>query len=181
VWFLNGPTLQSAQYLNPKQVDTAWKVAAIADMNGDSRADLIWQHDQGWLAVWYMNGATQIGGAYLNPSSVNGNAWRIVGAGDLNGDLKPDLVWQHTTNVLSAWIMNGVTATSTMLLSPSQVPAGWKVRGVVDLNGDGKSDLLWRHDNGTVSVWLMQGATATTMTTVAPGFVGPEWDLAGPR
>ena len=61
--------------------------------------------------------------------------------------------------------MNGVTATSMVLLSPSQVQAGWKVRGVVDLNADGNSDLLWQHDNGSVAAWLMQGITATIMRT----------------
>ena len=102
-----------------------------------------------------------IGSSSLNPASVVGNDWKIVGAGDLNGDLKPDLVWQQTsTNMLGAWIMNGATATSTVLLSPSQVQPGWKVRGVVDLNGDGISDLVWQHDNGAVGAWLMQGTTA---------------------
>ena len=30
--------------------DTAWQIAAIADINGDARADLIWQHDSGGAA-----------------------------------------------------------------------------------------------------------------------------------
>ena len=42
----------------PTRSGTAWKIVAVADINGDARADLIWQHDQGWLAVWYMNGST---------------------------------------------------------------------------------------------------------------------------
>ncbi len=159
-----------------------WKIVAVADMNADKKADLIWQHDSGNLVVWYMNGTTRTGSSALNPASVAGNDWKIVGAGDFNGDLKPDLVWQQTsTNLLGAWIMNGVTRTSMVLLSPSQVQAGWKVRAVVDLNGDGNSDLVWRHDNGSVGVWLMQGTTAATMANLVPGVVGLEWDLAGPK
>ena len=182
-WFMNGTSLQQGAYLTPNHIDTSlWKIVAVADMNGDGKADLIWQHDAGYLVVWYMSGTSMIGSSSLTPASVAGNDWKIVGAGDLNGDLKPDLVWQQTsTNRLGAWIMNGTVATSTVLLNPSQVQPGWKVRGVVDLNGDGVSDLVWQHTTGAVGAWLMQGATATTMTSLVPGGVNPEWDLAGPR
>ncbi len=182
-WYMNGQILQHGEYLNPNWIDTPlWKLVAVADFNGDKKADLIWQHDHGGLAVWYMNGSHLIGSSLLNPSSIFGNDWKIVGAGDMNGDLKPDLIWQQTsTNVLGAWIMNGITATNKVLLTPNQVQAGWRVRGVVDLNADGVSDLVWRHTSGAVGVWLMQGTTAATMTNLVPGTVSPEWDFAGPR
>ncbi len=86
------------------------------------RADLIWQHDQGGLPVWYMNGATRIGSEYLNPSTVGGNDWKIVGAGDVNGDQKPDLIWQQSSGgLIGAWLMNGATAASFVMLNPGQV------------------------------------------------------------
>ncbi len=58
---MNGDALQQSMYLNPNQVpDKLWKIVAIADMNGDGKADLVWQHDQGWLSVWFMNGVNLI-------------------------------------------------------------------------------------------------------------------------
>ena len=91
------------------------------------------QHEQGALVVWYMNGSTRIGLESLNPSAIDGNDWKIVGAGDVNGDVKPDLIWQQTSSgLIGAWLMNGATATSMVLLNPSQVstasrqPAAWR-------------------------------------------------------
>jgi hypothetical protein len=49
-------------------------------MNGDGKADLVWQHAvNGQLAVWYMNGTTMTSTNYLQPSSVTDTNWRIVG------------------------------------------------------------------------------------------------------
>ena len=155
---------------------------AIADINGDARADLIWQHDQGALQVWYMNGTTRIGSGSLNPAAVDGNDWKIVGADDVNGDLKPDLIWQQSsTGLIGAWLMNGATATSFVLMTPSQVDRAWHIRGVVDLDNDGKTDLIWQHDNGAMGVWLMAGTTARSMQLLAPGSVAAGWRLVGPR
>jgi hypothetical protein len=155
---------------------------AIADLNGDARADLILQHEQGALVVWYMNGSTRIGLDSLNPSAIDGNDWKIVGAGDVNGDVKPDLIWQQTSSgLIGAWLMNGATADSVVLLNPSQVSTAWKIRGVVDLDGDGQTDLVWQHDNGALGVWLMAGITATSMQAIAPSSVPTTWRLVGPR
>ena len=182
-WFMNGDAVQQPVYLTPNQVtDTAWQIAAIADVNGDARADLIWQHTKGALQVWYMNGTTRIGSQSLNPAAVAGNDWKIVGAADINGDLKPDLIWQQSsTGLIGAWLMNGATATSFVLMTPSQVDRAWHIRGVVDLDSDGKTDLIWQHDNGALGVWLMAGTTATSMRSITPGSVGAGWRLVGPR
>jgi hypothetical protein len=42
--------------------DLSWKVAAIGDFNGDTRADLLWRYYgtgefQGMNVIWYMNEA----------------------------------------------------------------------------------------------------------------------------
>jgi peptidyl-Asp metalloendopeptidase len=183
-WFMTGTSVQQVVFLNPNRADTnEWKIAAVADINGDAKADLIWQHHQGGLVVWYMNGATRIGSAYLNPWSVAGNDWKIVGAGDVNGDLKPDLIWQQSSGgLLGAWLMNGVTATSMVLLNPGQVsPNEWTIRAVVDLDGDGHTDLVWQHYNGGVGAWLMNGTTATSMQLLQPASVPTGWRLVGPK
>jgi hypothetical protein len=180
-WFTDGRAVQQAVYLNPNRLDTAWTVAALADFNGDGKADLVLQHDDGRLGVWYMNGTTLAGSAYLNPSSIGASDWRIVGAGDIDGDTKADLVWLSGSGVVGAWLMNGTTARTTVLLNPAQVGAGWNIRGLVDLNDDDQLDLIWQHDTGMVGAWLMQGLTATSFETLQPGAVGAGWRLVGPR
>ena len=173
-WFMNGEAVQQhrVSHAQPGH-DTAWQIAAIADVNGDARADLIWQHDSG--------GAASLVHERHNPHRqcslsirrrVAGNDWKIVGAGDINGDLKPDLIWQQSsTGLIGAWLMNGATATSFVLMTPSQVDRAWHIRGVVDLDSDGKTDLIWQHDNGALGAWLMAGTTATSIQPIPPGNV----------
>ncbi len=182
-WFVNGQSVSASVFLNPAQVDNVkWKIAALADVNGDKKADILWQHDDGWLAVWYMNGTTVASTAYMSPQSIADTSWRLVGAGDLNGDGKRDLVWRHSTSgVIGAWMMNGASAGSTVVLNPGQISLDWKIGAVVDLNADGKCDLVWQHKGGSVGVWLMNGATATSMVNLTPGAVSAGWTLVGPR
>ncbi len=59
---------------------------------------------QGWLGVWYMNGSNFIGSSYLTPNQISDSNWRIVGAGDFNGDAKPDLIWQHGAGLAAALV-----------------------------------------------------------------------------
>ena len=77
---------------------TEWKVVALADMNRDGKADLIWQHDNGWLGVWYMNGVNTT--SWASDAVERRRYGGIVGAGDLNGDGQPDLVWQRSDGSL---------------------------------------------------------------------------------
>jgi len=34
----------------------------VGDFNGDGKADILWRHTSGVLALWFMNGTTIIGG-----------------------------------------------------------------------------------------------------------------------
>ncbi len=181
-WFMSGDTLQRSSYLNPVSPGSpAWKVVALADMNQDGKADLIWQHDNGSLAVWYMDGVTLIGWTFLTPASVEDTQWRIVGAGDVDGDGMPDLVWQHSEGWVGAWIMSGAQATAWLPLTPGQVDPSWKIRAVIDLNGDGQTDLVWQHRDGWVCAWLMIGAKVASMPFLVSSTVDTSWQLVGPR
>jgi hypothetical protein len=55
-------------------VDSAWVVQGIADYNGDARADILWRHSDGQVAVWFMAGARFLGDSY--PRMVD-QSWRI--------------------------------------------------------------------------------------------------------
>ncbi len=183
-WWVNGPILQASVFLNPNQISPAWKIVAVADMNGDAKADLIWRHDQGWLSVWYMNGPNLTSSTLLTPNQVADSSWTVVGAGDLNGDAKPDLIWQHTTGGwLSAWLMNGATLVDAVFLTPNQVPdTHWKIRGVIDLNGDDTTDLVWQHvSGGWLSAWLMNGTQVISSPFLSPNKVGTTWQIVAPK
>ena len=54
----------------------SWHVKEAGDANGDGKADIFWQHDNGTPGIWLMNGVdvAVTGGALHNP----GAAWHIV-------------------------------------------------------------------------------------------------------
>ena len=86
--------------------------------------------------------------------------WKVRGAGDFDGDFRPDLIWQNeVTGQISVWLMDGTTRRDGRLLSPSVVAdTDWRIVGVADFNRDGHSDLLWQHQsNGLIALWYMNG------------------------
>ena len=100
-WSMNGSAISAAYVTANGSIvmpDASWSVAAIADFNGDHKADVLWRNSSGLLADWFMNGSAISGSGYV---SVNGTpvmpdpSWSIAGSGDLNGDGISDLLWRN--------------------------------------------------------------------------------------
>jgi len=114
-----------------------------------------------------MNGLNAISGAYLIGP---GSGWSVKTLGDLNGDGKSDIVWQHTDGRSAVWLMNGLNAISgAYLLGPG---SGWSVKTLGDLNGDGKSDIVWQYTDGNSAIWLMNGTSPSATSGLNSG---SEW------
>jgi len=80
VWWLDGTTVINTQFLSiSKQTDPNWTIVGVGDVNGDRRADLLWQYTDGTLATWWLNGAQVTGTYFLNPSGLNDTAWKVAG------------------------------------------------------------------------------------------------------
>jgi hypothetical protein len=184
-WHMNGTVLLDYTPLTPSLIDDpGWKVVASADMNGDGRNDLIWQHDGGTIAAWLMNDTTLVDSVLLSPGSVEPDTWRIAAAGDINHDGHPDLIWQHKNGMLAAWLMLGTTMADLILLNPTPVDGGssWQIKGMADFNQDGRQDLLWQHNDGYLAVWYMDGATMLGFVFLNPAQVPPNtWQIVGPK
>jgi hypothetical protein len=90
VWLLGGAQGMSVTTTANIRQTNSWRIAAVADFNGDGHPDLVWQDPAtGSSQVWFMSGAqgTTFNGAVglSEPST-----WRIVGAADFDGDGHPD-------------------------------------------------------------------------------------------
>ena len=53
-----------------------WHVQDAADFNGDGKADIVWQNDNGTPAVWLMNGTAV--DPFGSPLSNPGASWHVI-------------------------------------------------------------------------------------------------------
>jgi hypothetical protein len=80
VWLMNGLVLGSEGFLSPyTSGNTRWRLAQVADFDGDRNPDLLWHHPKtGELYVWYMDGVAARSAGYLNPSRFGNTKWAIA-------------------------------------------------------------------------------------------------------
>jgi Ca2+-binding RTX toxin-like protein len=165
-------------------IPTSWKVAGLADFNGDGRADILWRNDEGALTDWLgeANGRFVANDAnaliYGIPTS-----WKVTGVGDFDGDGRSDILWRNDNGALTDWLgqANGGFVANDAAALIYNIPTSWKVAGVGDFNGDGRSDILWRNDGGALTNWLGQvnGGFAANDANALIYDIPTSWKVAG--
>lgn len=153
----NRRTLNNTSWIASNWRASAVSGARIADVNGDSRSDVVWRHSNGSNYVWLL---TSGGTTPTSLPAVSDSNWKIQGRGDYNANGKADLLWHNSaTGEVYVWLMNGASISSAAPVA-TITDLGWQIAGSRDHDGDGKSDVLWRHQTtGEVYLWLMNGTS----------------------
>jgi hypothetical protein len=147
------PNFASAGEVFWRQVKQVWNVQAVADMDGDGVADLVWRYvvsespDTGVSYIWFTNqgGVPTVrkrGGAPLT--------WQLLGAADLNADGAADMMYLSPQNQLRA--LMATPSRTCANLSAGVVPAGFSVLRYADFTGNGRGDILLRNSAGAVQL-----------------------------
>lgn len=182
-WYLNGSAVVGTYAFTIGRVtDLAWKVVGSGDLDGDGLADLIWQHDQGYLAMWRMQGPQVLATEALSISQVTDPNWKVDAAGDVDGDGKADLIWRNQADGrLAVWYMSGKTVRATFSLSvPARPDLNWKIVGAGDINRDGKADILWQNTaTGALDIWALNGYQVIGQSGPLPGSADLNWRVGG--
>ncbi|MFM0642371.1 FG-GAP-like repeat-containing protein [Paraburkholderia metrosideri] len=147
-------------------------IAAVGDLSGHHRSDLVWTNQKDALLFWMNNGdATFV--ATKGPDYPAG--WMLVGAADVNGDGKADLLWINTfTSELRYWLMDGPKKTGEKTFS---IPPGNYIAAVGDFSGDGNMDLALTDSAHNLDIWANDGKGNFTRNR-ADGYPA-DWTLVG--
>jgi phospholipase/lecithinase/hemolysin len=148
--------------------------AAVHDVNGDGKSDIVWRNTSGDVAIWEINGSAIIATGGLGNV---GGTWSIVAVRDFNSDGKFDLLWRDNSGNTAIWFLNGTTIASTASLG--NIPSIWRVAGTGDFDGDGYGDILWEDSSGNLAVWLL-GSGGQISSTGGLGNLPPAtWSVVG--
>jgi hypothetical protein len=197
-----------AAYTERLEVDpvlAGYRIEATGDFDGDKVTDILWRQVGGASqeqSIWLMNADNTVKQKsqlrYSAADPINalsglpaGSPWKtpteiaVIGAKDIDGDGKDDLIWRNTTaskSYIYFWKMDGVTNLFDKAFIVDFL-VGQTVVGFGDFNGDGKQDVVYRANaagpdgKNTIGIWLMEGVNPGG--TIQVGSIAATGKLAG--
>lgn len=168
--FIHGSNSFSVAHLNSSldftsqtslsdNLDTdVWKIAGVADINGDGYDDILWHSTTGVVGYWLLNEAgNYISGGLTTTANVNYHEWHVVSFLDINNDATADIIWQSEDGIIGYWLLNtdGSLKLWGLFSNDLAVYQDWKVSGFGDINQDGVKDIIWRSTSGVVGFWML--------------------------
>jgi len=135
-----GPSILCLWACNDRRLARGVSIVVTSDFNGDGKSDILWQNDNGQVAIWELNGTTVIGGGLVgNP----GPSWEVIATGDFYGDGHSDILWQNDSGEVAIWELNGTSVIASASLGNPD--PSWHAVATGDFNGDGTSDILFQN------------------------------------
>ena len=208
VWLMEGLTrVDKVEITNPalhrNDIDPPWDMKGVGDLNDSGEPDIIWQRDDGELAIWLMENQEAVRtGRLFNKDPVYEDSkvnpkWQIGAITGLFGDGRPEILWQAVEgeflDQLAYWNVNVAGADfyrsgSGRLIEGGKgrsIQAGWRMKEAADLKGDGKPEILFQGIRGSLkgelAYWVMEAEERMGGSRLNPRNIGSQWDLVGPK
>src|SRR5262249_25277732 len=141
------PSSIRAQYFRTTALD--YDSAGIGDLDGNGRADILFQNDTGDVMVWQTNSA----GGLMSSTSLGQRpaGYLIFGTGNFNSTPGDDILLRSNAGELAIWPTSGISVGANVVIGSTS--PDYHNAGIGDFTGDGQDDLLFRNDAGQIVTW----------------------------
>lgn len=169
LWFQPGKT--DGTFGTRIKIGSGWQIyselTAAGDFNGDGRNDLLARKPDGTLWFYAGTGRVSASSEGYAPAVRIGTGWndyiQVLGAGDLNGDGRPDLLARDRSGNLWRYNGTGTVRGTNEGYAPRTLigRGGWDgftaLAAPGDYDGDGRNDILAWAPDGRLSLWRGTG------------------------
>ena len=201
IWLMEGLNrVNTITVLNPgtglPYINPDWEMMAVCDLSGNGEHDIIWQRDDGELAIWLMENqqAYRTGRLYNQPgqSAVNPD-WEIGAVTDLTGGGQPEIIWQAVSgefeDELAYWnidvqgldFFRSASGRLTHTEGRANIKSWWRLRAALDLFEDGTPEIFFQGISdgfvGEMAYWKLDGVARLAGSRLDPRNIGPDWKL----
>ncbi|MFD8009658.1 N-acetylmuramoyl-L-alanine amidase [Streptomyces sp. NPDC058955] len=182
LWQYQGTGSGTAPFLTRYRVGDGWGVynaiTPMTALRADGTGDIVARDKDGVL--WYYKATGNPSKPFATRAKVGGG-WgvynKLLGARDMNGDGRPDLIARDASGVL--WLYTNTGATPNPFATRVKVGGGWNVYNEListgDMTGDGRPDLIARDTAGYLWLYKNTGGSPNPYATRAK--VGGGWGV----
>ena len=144
--------------------DLNWQIRGTGDVNGDGAEEIFWYNTStGEIAVWEIDETGFQNATFITDTNGEkmiespGSSWKLVAAGDMDGDGNADAIWENmTTKEFAYWKLDGTVYQEAVLITSRPADGPWEFRGAYDANRDGIDDFFFRNSQGQNGMWIIE-------------------------
>jgi hypothetical protein len=117
---------------------TACSASSPGEVPHSAGDGIVWQHSDGTVHFWSIKNGQRQDGMNIGATGPVASEWKLIGAGDLNGDGTDDLLWQHSDGTVHYWLIkNGQRQGGMNIGATGPVGPEWRLIGAGHLKSAG--------------------------------------------